>query len=100
MGKTNEDIEIPDGLTADELLRFRYLQAVYSLNTFYGHRIRTSGCFETKDESLCAEVINRGGDIVEMYKAGADALYCALLLDSLTEEDLFQKTLDRFIPFW
>jgi hypothetical protein len=83
----------------DELLRFRYLQAVYSLNTFYGHHIKTSAYFETKEEKICAQVIEQGGSIVEMYKSGADALYCALLSDPLTDEALFIKTVERHIPF-
>jgi hypothetical protein len=99
MGKTNEAIEIPDDLTEGAILNFRYLQAVYSLNTFYGRHIKPSAYFETKDEKLCAEVIEQGGNIVDMYKSGADALYCALLSDPCTEKALFIKTVDQHIPF-
>jgi hypothetical protein len=99
MGKTDEALEIPDDLTLDELLRFRYLQAVYSLNTFYGYHIKPSAYFETKDEKIAAQVIERGGNIVDMYKSGADAVYCALLSDPLTDEALFIKTVERHIPF-
>jgi hypothetical protein len=88
-----------DGFTATETLNFMYLQAVYSLNTFYGCHIRPSGYFETNDGKICAEVIGRGGGIVDMYRAGADALYCALLSDPLTDESLFIKTIAQHIPF-
>jgi hypothetical protein len=99
MGKTNETLELPEGLDEAGILNFRYLQAVYSLNMFYGYRIKPEGYFETKDEKLCAEIIKQGENIVDMYKSGADALYCALLSDPCTSEALFIKTLDQHIPF-
>jgi hypothetical protein len=82
-----------------EILRFRYLQAVYSLNTFYGHSIKPHGYFETHNEKICMTVIEQGGNIVEMYKSGADALYCALLSDPDPDERLLLKTVKRYIPF-
>jgi hypothetical protein len=86
-------------LSEDEMINFRYLQAVYCLNTFYGHSIKPHGNLETRNEKICREVIERGGDIVEMYKSGADALYCALLSDPDPDERLLLKTVERYIPF-
>jgi hypothetical protein len=34
-----------------------------------------------------------------MYHAGADAVYCALLSDPLTDKEIFLKTVERHIPF-
>jgi hypothetical protein len=99
MGKTDETIELPEDLDEAGILNFQYLQAVYSLNTFYGYHIKPEGYFETKNEEICAEVIKQGGNIVDMYKSGADALYCALLSDPCTDEALFNKTLNQHIPF-
>jgi hypothetical protein len=39
------------------------------------------------------------GTIPDMYKAGSDALYCALLSDSRMEKEIMLKTVDRHIPF-
>ncbi|MDR1902795.1 MAG: hypothetical protein LBQ88_11005 [Treponema sp.] len=90
---------MPDGLSVREMLNFKYLQAVYSLNTFFGCHLEPEGYFETGNEIICAQVIKKGGDIVDMYKAGADALYCALLSDPFTDRDLFIKTVNIHIPF-
>jgi hypothetical protein len=97
VGKTA--VETPEGLAMAEILTFRYLQAVYSLNRFYGCRVNPVASFETKDEKICADVIKAGGDITAMYKAGADALYCALLSDPLADKAILLKTVDRYIPF-
>jgi hypothetical protein len=91
--------ELPDGLSHREILTFKYLQAIYSLNTFYGYQIKPVAYFETDNEIVCAQVIEKGGDIVEMYRAGADALYCALISDPLTDKDLLLKTINFYIPF-
>lgn len=98
MGKAVGE-EVPDGMGEAETLNFMYLQAVYSLNTFYGFRIRPAGCFETENERVCAEVIGKGGNIVDMRRAGADALYCALLSEPFVDKELLLKTVDRYIPF-
>jgi hypothetical protein len=90
---------LPEDLNHRETLAFRYLQAVYSLNTFYGYHLKPSGYFETTNEKACAAVIEQGGTIVDMYRAGADPLYCALLPDPLTDKGLFLKTIDLYIPF-
>jgi hypothetical protein len=34
-----------------------------------------------------------------MHKAGADALYCALLSDPYTDEAIMVKTIGQYIPF-
>jgi hypothetical protein len=98
MGKA-AGLRTPAGLTADGALNFLYLQAVYSLNTFYGRRVRPKGGFAAGNEKICAEVIERGGSITDMYKAGADALYCALLSDPLADAGLLLRTIERHIPF-
>jgi hypothetical protein len=98
MGKA-AGLKVPAGLTEAGTLNFLYLQAVYSLNTFYGYRVRPAGDFAAGTEKICAEVIERGGSIVEMYNAGADGLYCALLSDPLTDKRLLLKTVERYIPF-
>jgi hypothetical protein len=95
LGKIVFEPELPE----DEMLNFKYLQAVYSLNAFSGCRIRPAGYFETSNEKICAGVIERGGDILAMYHAGADAVYCALLSDPLTDKEIFLKTVERHIPF-
>jgi hypothetical protein len=99
MGETSRTIEIPEGLTEAEVLNFRYLQAVYSLNQFYGCRINPTASLETKNEQICMEIIKAGGNIVDMFNAGADAVYCALLSDPLTDKTLLLKTIDLYIPF-
>jgi hypothetical protein len=86
-------------LSPDEILRFRYLQAVYSLNTFYGYRIKPYGNLETENERICGGVIERGGTIVDMFTSGADPVYCALLSDPLTDISLLLKTVEHYIPF-
>jgi hypothetical protein len=91
--------EIPKGLTEGETLNFMYLRAVYSLNTFYGYHIKPVGHFETRNEKICAGIIGRGGNIIDMYKSGADGLYCALLSDPLTDVCLLRKTVEQYIPF-
>jgi hypothetical protein len=88
----------PD-LPENAMLTFKYLQAVYSLNTFYGGRVAPAGYFESANERTCAAVIMRGGSIVDMYADGAEALYAALLSDPLTEQAILQDTADRHIPF-
>jgi hypothetical protein len=91
--------EMPDGLSIHEMLNFKYLQAVYSLNTFFGYHLKPEAYFETGNETICAQVIKKGGNIVDMYRAGADALYCALLSDPFTDKDLLLKTVNIHIPF-
>jgi hypothetical protein len=87
------------GLTEGETLNFMYLQAVYSLNTFYGLHIKPTGYFKARDEKICAEIIEKGGSILDMYKSGADPVYCAMLSDPLTDVSLLTKTVELFIPF-
>jgi hypothetical protein len=99
MGEAGRDLELPEDLDEKEALNFRYLQAVYSLNQFYGCGMSSSAYLETKNEKICAEVIKAGGTIVDMYKAGADAVYCALLSDPVTDKDTLLKTVGMHIPF-
>jgi hypothetical protein len=88
----------PD-ISENEMLNFKYLQAVYSLNTFFGYQIKPEADFETDNEKICAEVIERVGNILEMFKNGADCLYCALLSDPDTDKEILLKTVERHIPF-
>jgi hypothetical protein len=86
-------------LSPAETLRFRYLQAVYSLNTFYGYHLKPYGNLETPNETICGGVIERGGTIVDMLESGADPVYSALLSDPLTDKCLLLKTVEYYIPF-
>jgi hypothetical protein len=86
-------------LNEDELINFKYLQAVYGLNTFFGYHIKPQGEFRADNEQICAKIIEQGGDIRAMHEAGAGALYCALLSDPYTDKDMALKTVDRHIPF-
>jgi hypothetical protein len=88
----------PD-ISENEMLNFKYLQAIYTLNTFFGYHIKPAAYFETNNEKICSEVIERGGSILDMFKNGADALYCALLSDTDTDKEILLKTVERHIPF-
>jgi hypothetical protein len=88
----------PD-LSENEMLNFKYLQAIYTLNTFFGYHIKPAAYFQTDNEKICSEIIERGGSILDMFKNGADALYCALLSDTTTDKEILLKTVERHIPF-
>jgi hypothetical protein len=98
MGKTGK-IDCPVGLTEEGLINFRYLQAVYSLNVFYGYGIMPRGYFTARDEKICADTIRKGGTVADMYKSGADPLYCALLSDPATDREILLKQTESYIPF-
>jgi hypothetical protein len=97
--KLLDSVSFEPDISENEMLNFKYLQAIYSLNAFFGYHVKPAACFETDNEKICSEVIERGGDILEMYHAGADALYCVLLSDPLTDKEIFLKTVERHIPF-
>jgi hypothetical protein len=97
--KSLDAVSFEPDLPEDAMLTFKYLQAVYSLNTFYGCRVEPAGYFESANERVCAAVIMRGGSVEDMYTAGAEALYAALLSDPFTDKAILQKTTDRHIPF-
>jgi hypothetical protein len=86
-------IECPDGLDEDGLADFMYLQACYNL------RARPGGYFENGDAKICAEVMGRGGDIVEMFRSGADPLYAALLSNPDIDEETMRKVIKEHAPF-
>jgi hypothetical protein len=88
----------PD-LPENAMLTFKYLQAVYSLNTFYGGHTEPALYFETENERICSEVMRRGGSVTDMRTAGAEALYAALLSNPFTDKAVLLKTVDRHIPF-
>jgi hypothetical protein len=94
-----DKVSFEPNLSENEMLNFKYLQALYSLNTFFGYHIKPSACFETDNEKICSEIIERGGSILDMFKKGADALYCALLSDTNTDKEILLKTVERHIPF-
>jgi hypothetical protein len=81
------------------MLNFKYLQAIYTLNAFFGYHIKPTAYFETDNEKICSEIIERGGSILDMFKNWADALYCALLSDTATDKEILLKTVERHIPF-
>ncbi|MDR1903917.1 MAG: hypothetical protein LBQ88_16740 [Treponema sp.] len=94
-----DKVSLDPVLGVNEMLNFKYLQAVYSLNTFFGCHLEPEAYFETGNEIVCAQVIEKEGDIVDMYRAGADAWYCALLSDPFTDKNLLLKTVEVHIPF-
>jgi hypothetical protein len=94
-----DSVSFEPDIPENEMLNFKYLQAIYSLNTFFGYHIKPAAYFETDNEKICAEVIEQGGNILEMHKKGADCLYCALLSDPITDKEIFLKTVERHIPF-
>jgi hypothetical protein len=88
----------PD-ISEDEMFNFKYLQAIFCLNTFFGFRIEPEGYFEDGNEKICSDAIGRGGDITDMLKKGAEALYCALLSNASLDKDILLKTVAMHIPF-
>lgn len=94
-----DKISFEPDLSENEMLNFKYLQAIYTLNTFFGYHIKPLAYFETDNEKICSEIIERGGSILDMFRNGADALYCALLSDANTEKEILLKTVERHIPF-
>jgi hypothetical protein len=93
-------VSLEPELSENEMLNFKYLQAVYSLNTFYGRHIKPcDNNFETENERICSAIIGWGGTILDMHRAGADALYCALLSDSYTDKAIMVKAVGWYIPF-
>jgi hypothetical protein len=97
--KSLDAVSFEPDLSEDAMLRFKYLQAVYSLNTFYGCRIEPALYYETETERICSEIIKWGGSVVDMCQAGAEALYAALLSDAFTDKAILLKAVDRHIPF-
>jgi hypothetical protein len=56
-------VSLEPELSENEMLNFKYLQAVYSLNTFYGHHIKPcDNNFETENEKICSAIIGWGGN--------------------------------------
>jgi hypothetical protein len=94
-----DKISFEPDLSENEMLNFKYLQAIYTLNTFFGYHIKPLAYFETDNEKICSEIIEQGGSILDMFRNGADALYCALLSDANTEKEILLKTVERHIPF-
>jgi hypothetical protein len=94
--KNREKIEIPEypeNLTENELLDFIYLRACMYLN------VKPFGHFEGSAK-ICAEIMTAGGNIVDMYRAGAGAEYASLLSTSLNlDKEIQKKIVEEHIPF-
>jgi hypothetical protein len=84
--------EFPEGLDENGMLDFIYLRSCYSLN------VKPMGNFEG-NALICAEVMQRGGNIIDMYKAGADAVYAACLSGCYSDEELDREIIGAHIPF-
>jgi len=87
-----ESQEMPDNLTEKEFIDFLYLRACLYMNK------KPAGDFEG-DAKICADVMSGGGNIVDMYKAGAGAVYCACLSHHKLDPAIQQKIIDAHIPF-
>jgi len=84
--------ELPDNLTVKELENFLYLRACLYMNR------KPKGDFEG-DAKICADVMLRGGDIVDMRKAGANAYYCFCLSHHDLDPVMQNKVIDNHVPF-
>jgi hypothetical protein len=85
-------VDVPEYLDENERMHFMYLRACYILKE------KPVGYFEG-DAKICAEVIESGGDIIQMYHEGCDPLYAALLSNPYIDEVILRKTIERHIPF-
>jgi hypothetical protein len=83
--------EYPEGLDEEGLCNFLYLQACYLLKR------KPQGVF-SGDARIAAKVILQGGDIVDMYRAGADALYAALISNPYLTAEVAEKIYKAHIP--
>jgi hypothetical protein len=82
----------PDNLSEKELIDFLYLRACLYLKK------KPMGDFEG-NAKICAEVLQSGGNIVDMYNAGADPFYSACLSHYDLDPAIQQKIIDAHIPF-
>jgi len=79
-------------LNEKEMYDFLYLRACVWLNK------KPMGDFEG-DAKICADTLQLGGDIVDMYKAGADKVYAACLSHYSLDNDIQREIIDAHIPF-
>jgi len=84
--------ETPDNLSEKELMDFLYLRACLYMGK------KPMGDFEG-NAKICADVMTNGGDIVAMYRAGANAVYCACLSHYKLDPVMQLKVIDSHIPF-
>jgi len=84
--------ETPENLSAEELADFLYLRACLYMGK------KPMGDFEG-NAKICADVMANGGDIVAMYRAGANAVYCACLSHHKLDPVMQIKVIDNHIPF-
>lgn len=84
--------EYPELHTEKEYLHFMYLRACYLLNE------RPVGDFEG-DAKICANIMAEGGDLIAMYRAGANAVYVSCLSTHDFDIDIQRKIIEMHIPF-
>lgn len=84
--------ELPSNLSIEETIDFYYLRACMYLD------VGPKGDFEGIAK-ICAEVMQRGGDIVEVYKAGVSPVYAACLSAHGLDIELQKEIIDARIPF-
>ena len=90
MTRTYKDY--PEFLTEDEYEDFYYLRACVFLKK------KPKGDFEG-NAKICAEVLLTGGNIVDMFDAGADPEYCACLSHYKLDIDVQREIIDAHVPF-
>ena len=84
--------EIPKNLTENELRDFYYIRACIFLNE------KPEGYFEG-DAIICAEILRKGGSIIDMYRSGVDLMYAACLSNGDLDKDVQQEIINSHIPF-
>jgi len=90
--KTLAAYEYPENLSENEMLDFLYLRACVWLNE------KPVGDFEGSAR-ICADVLQRGGNIADMRKAGASAAYAACLSHHALDTEIQREIIDAHIPF-
>jgi len=84
--------EYPGNLDEDELRNFIYLRACVFLG------VKPAGVYEG-DAKICAGVLRKGGNILDMYDSGLDIMYAACLSSHRLEAGLQKEIVDGHIPF-
>ena len=87
-----KEYETPDNLSEKELEDFLYLRACLYMG------VKPIGDFEG-DAKICADVMQQGGDIVAMHRAGACFIYCACLSQHGLDEEVQKDIIDAHVPF-
>jgi len=92
VNKLLKQYETPDGLNEKEFEQFYYLRACLCLG------IKPTGDFEG-DAAICADVMRNGGDILEMHRSGANAVYCSCLSSHGLDAEVQKEIIDQHVPF-